>query len=138
MLSLRTCLKDVANAVKVLKGISNSYYRTSVSGKTGNYKTTFVLCSIENLPKGIYLIFGNVVGNVDAASSLLNADFSTDSNGEILINAQGRSTLNAGGGCHAWGLLEVTGASGSITLRTYRYYSGSISYTGKLAAIKLI
>lgn len=124
-------LKDIITAIR---NISNKYYTTSGTA-TGTYRTSFTVCSLENLPKGVYLVLGKVNGNVDVTASTLNASIS----GNIIVGAQGRGFLNAGGGVHTWGLISVEGADTNyVRLTTYRYYSGSVTYEGVLAAIRLI
>lgn len=137
MLSLRKCLKDVANAVKALKGISNSYYYTSASGVTGSYATTLTVCTLKNIPEGTYLILAQTAANV-GTTTIMNASIAAVENCTVKLNCPGRATGEAGGGCHAWAIVDVTGGPGSLKLTTYKYYSGTIGYSGRLAAIKLI
>ena len=137
MLSLRKYLRDILEGIKILNAKSNKYYKESaqVSNKVNNSLTVCTLL----LPKGTYLVFGNVSANVDAGvSSLLASAINSASGVNILMGAQGRSTMNAGGGCQSWALAEVTSEKGSVRLTTYGYYSGSWTYAGKLLAIRLI
>lgn len=124
-------LKDIITAIR---NISNKYYHAS-GNATGTYRTSFTVCSLTDLPKGVYLVLGKVNGNVDVASSTLNASIS----GNIIIGAQGRGFLNAGGGVHTWGLISVEDTdTNSVGLTTYRYYSGSVTYEGVMVVIRLI
>ena len=127
-------LKDIITAIR---NISNKYYYAS-GAASGTYATTFVVCSISNLPKGVYLVQGYVNGGKDLSVAMA-ADIYIQTGGTVLMAGGSRTTMIAGGGCTCWGLIEVTEKNvGEIQLRTYRYYSGSITYTGKLAAIRLI
>lgn len=121
------------NTINIIKDISNKYYYISTSGKTGTYRTSFALCSLT-LPVGVYLLIGNVGASVDSSTTAMLAGLS----GATIITGQGRSMMAAGGGCQVWGLTEVTEGTQTVNLTTYRYYSGSVTYSGKLIAIKLI
>ena len=128
-------LKDIILAIR---NISNKYYYTSGTA-SGTYGATFVLCALSDLPKGVYLVQGHVNGGKDLSSVAMAADIYIPTGGTVLMAGGSRTTMIAGGGCTCWGLIEVTEKNvGEIQLRTYRYYSGSITYTGKLVAVRLI
>lgn len=121
------------NVILFIRGIKNTHYHASVTGITGTYRTSFTVCSLE-LPIGVYFLIGNVGASVDNSSTVMLAGLS----GATIITGQGRSMMGAGGGCQVWGLTEVTEGTQTVNLTTYRYYSGSVTYSGKLVAIRLI
>lgn len=135
---LKNIILAINNAKNQIKNIKNQYYHISASGVSGTYATTFTVCSLKSLPVGVYLVLGQVAGSVSNTTTIVNATMSAGTNSEILLYGYGRGTLNAGGGVHTWGLLEVTKNGGGVNLTTYRYVSSAITYGGRLAAIKLI
>lgn len=123
--------------IATIKGISNRYYYAQKS-TTGTYQTSFEVCRISNLPKGVYLCLGGVISNTSVPSTIVSAAIRPVSNEETLISQTVRTTMNSGGGLSTFAVIEVTQDGGAIYIDTYKYYNASITYTGRLAAIKLI
>lgn len=122
--------------ISTIKGISNRYYYAQGS-VSGAYQATLYPCKLENLPKGIYLALGGTSASV-GASQIMNASINAVENAEMLIVQHARTTMNSGGGCVCWALVEITADGGAIAVNTYKYYNSTVNYTGRLAAIKLI
>ena len=122
--------------IMALKSISNRYYY--VQGTvSGAYHDTLYPCKLENLPKGVYVVLGGTASGV-GVSQIMNASINAVSNAEMLIVQHARTSMNSGGGCATWALVEITADGGSIAVNTYKYYNGSVNYTGRLLAIRLI
>ena len=136
MLSLKQCLKDILGAVQDLTARKNTYYTASAT-KANVPGTSFTLCSVA-LPKGLYLVLGNVEANTGSATDIIGSFLSYSGSGQYVARGNGRTTMDAGGGCQSWGILNVTGSSATAILTTYGYYSYSCNYIGRMAAIKLI
>lgn len=126
-------LKDIITAIK---GISNRYYYAQGSA-SGTYRATLYPCKLENLPKGVYLALGGTSASV-GSSQIMNASINAIENAEILVVQHARTTMNSGGGCAVWALVEITADGGAMAVNTYKYYDGTVNYTGRLVAIKLI
>ena len=136
MLSLKQCLKDLLGAVQDLTARKNTYYTASAT-KANVPGTSFTLCSVR-LPKGLYLILGNVYADASNPPDPIGSFLSCSGAGRYVAKGNGRGTMNAGGGCQSWGILNVTGSSATAIITTYGYYSYSCNYTGRIAAIRLI
>lgn len=137
MLHLKEYISNTLTLLKALKEQKNRYYYNSATGVTGTYQTTFTVCTLNDLPVGTYLVLGYIGANV-GASTIMNAALGVLENSTMIVNTGGKTTLLAGGGCHTWGIASVDAEPGSLRLTTYRYYSGTIGYSGKLVAIRLI
>lgn len=134
MLDIRQALRDIANFSNRIDTNKNKYYiaRNTVAN---TYGKAIILCSVS-IPVGEYLILGNVDTNKDVTTTL--AAFLTSGTGsEQIMIGDGRSVMNAGGGCQAWAIIKATSET-TVTLKTYGYYSGSCNFNGRLCAIKLI
>ena len=134
MLDIRQALRDIANFSNGVDANKNKYYiaRQTVAN---TYGKIIPLCSVS-IPAGEYLILGNVDANKDSSTTL--AAFLTSGAGsERVMIGDGRSVMNAGGGCQAWAIIKATSET-TVTLQTYGYYSGSCNYNGRLCAIRLI
>ena len=134
MLSLRPLLKNIMDAITSLNARANTYQLQTFS-KANSKGASITLGSIT-LSKGKYLVLGNISASVDmGTSTIILTQLYDNTVGATL--GQGRSTGVGGGGCSAWALVDVA-TSKTVSLRTYGYYSGSCTYTGKICAIKLI
>lgn len=134
MLDVGQALRDIASFSNRIDTNKNKYYiaRNTVAN---TYGKIISLCSVS-VPVGEYLILGNVDTNKDATTTL--AAFITSGTGsERIMIGDGRSVMNAGGGCQAWAIIKATSET-TVTLQTYGYYSGSCNFNGRLCAIKLI
>lgn len=134
---LKNIIIAINNAKNQIKNIKNKYYYTSKSGVTGTTSTSFTVCSLNDIPEGTYLVLGFTAGSV-GTTTIMNAAIGMGENCTKIAGGDGRTTGQAGGGCHTWAIVEVSGGVGSLRLATYKYYSGTIGYSGNLAAIRLI
>ena len=128
-------LRRISSVLMTLQERKNSYYYKA-STASNQYGKTLIVTTLSGLPKGIYLVLGSV-GTSISASSIIVAVLSPLSNCKYLVRGNGRATMNSGGGCHTWSLVEVLEDGGTINLETYGYVNSSYTYDGKLLAIKL-
>ena len=134
-MKLLTILKDILSALKTLQDRKNLYYYKAVT-VASQYGKTITLCSLTLPTTGIYLILGGV--NSSISSTNINvADITVGTNCSRLLGAIGRSTMNSGGGTHAWALVEVTEANGVVNLTSYGCVNSTYNLRGQLIAIKL-
>lgn len=139
MLRLKEYISNTLTLLKALKEQKNRYYYNSATGVTGTYQTTFTVCTLENLPKGVYLVLGRVGANVGSSSTIMSSTIQAIENCTLLSSSStSRTTMLSGGGCTSWALAEVTEGNGSIRVTTYKYYNGSVGYGGNIVAIRLI
>ena len=122
--------------IQKMTGRQNQYYRVE-KNVTATKGATFTVCTLEGLPKGVYLVLGGIAANVNVDSILLSG-ISAGASTAQLIKGEGRSTMQAGGGATCWALMEVLSNGGSVSLVSYGYYSGAWTCYGQLAAIKLV
>jgi hypothetical protein len=91
MLSLKQCLKDILGAVQDMKERKNTYYTASAT-KANVPGATFTLCSMS-LPKGLYLILGNVDANTSDPSNLIGSFPSSEGQAQYVAKGDGRTTI---------------------------------------------
>lgn len=129
-LSIIKALKDIAGVTKNLSSLNNTHLR-NIYTVTSQYGKWFDVTSLT-LPKGYdYLLLGHTAANLDG-TSILNCAISG-----ATFGGAGKSTLKAGGGCFAWGIVEATDADTIVKLRSYGYQNASYTITGKILAIRL-
>ena len=128
-------LRRISSVLKTLQDRKNSYHYKA-STVANQYGKTLIVTTLSGLPKGIYLVLGSV-GTSISSSSIIAAVISPVSNCNYVVRGNGRATMMSGGGCHAWGLVEVLEDGGTVNLTTYGYVNSRYTYDGKLLAIKL-
>lgn len=129
-LSILKALKDVARTAKNLSSLDNKYFYKILT-VSSQYGKSFDVVSLT-LPKGYaYLILAHTTCNISGSSILICTLTGVD------LDGYSRSTMNSGGGCTSFGLLEPKDSDTIVTVRTYGYQNTSYKVTGKILAVRL-
>lgn len=129
-LSIIKALKDIARTAKNLSSLDNKYFYNFLT-VSSQYGKSFDVVSLT-LPKGYaYLILAHTSCSISGSSILICTLKGVD------LDGHSRSTMNSGGGCTSFGLLEPKDSDTIVTVRTYGYQNTSYKITGKILAVRL-